>query len=357
MPVRVHIRNFQSIRSADLEVKGLTVVTGTNNSGKTACQRAVSGVFQNTGGTAFIRHGTEKCSVEIVFDDRKVVWEKGTKTRPTYIVDGGLPLFPGQAVPDEVQALGVRPIVAGGQEIWPTIAPQFSGQVFLIDKPGSVLAEAVADVERVGQLNQALRAAESDRRSAAAELKIRQADLVTHEAEVERFNGLDAAVEAVAGLETDAKKLDTLKRAIEGITSLRGRLSKARAEVVALEGIREVRVPDDDVTVILDGLTALRGLQRRLVTAKAQVAKYEGFAQVDLPVEERPKKLLEGLEVLYALRSRMAAAALQVTNCESELLGAQEDAQKAEAEAQEALAELGQCPTCGTLKGEHACSS
>lgn len=356
MPARIHIRNFQSLKQADLEVAGLTVVTGTNNSGKTACQRAVSGVFQNTGGTAFIRHGTDKCSVEIAFQDHTVVWEKGTKTRPTYIVDGGLPLFPGQAVPDEVQALGVRPIVAGGQEIWPTVAPQFTGQVFLIDKPGSVLAEAVADVERVGQLNVALRSAESDRRAAASELKIRQTDLVKHEAEVARFDGLDEAVEVVQGLEASRKKLEALQKAIENITSLRNQLRRVQAEVAALSGIQDVSLPSDNVTVILDGLSALRGLQKRLTAAKAQVARYDQFSGAVLPEDESPKKLLEGLGVLYGLRTRMGAAARQVTDCESELETAQEDLQKAEQEAQEALAELGQCPTCGTQMGGHACS-
>ncbi len=41
--VKVRVKNFQSIREAEVEVKGLTVITGPNNSGKTAFMRAVKG--------------------------------------------------------------------------------------------------------------------------------------------------------------------------------------------------------------------------------------------------------------------------------------------------------------------------
>ena len=39
MPVRVHVQNFQSIREAEVEIAGFTVITGTNNTGKTALQQ------------------------------------------------------------------------------------------------------------------------------------------------------------------------------------------------------------------------------------------------------------------------------------------------------------------------------
>ena len=60
MPVRIHVKNFQSIADANLVVDRFTVITGANNSGKTALIRAVQGVFANSSGDAYVRHGTER---------------------------------------------------------------------------------------------------------------------------------------------------------------------------------------------------------------------------------------------------------------------------------------------------------
>ena len=170
MPVRIRARNFQSIEDAEIVVDRFTVVTGPNNSGKTALQRAVQGVFTNPSGDAFVRHGAERLIVDIDFgNDETVRWEKGPKVKPTYTVKGKV-INPGRQVPTEVLALGIQPIQAGAIAVWPQVAPQFTGQMFLLDLPGSAIAEAVADVERVGQLTQALRLADSDKRSASSEL-------------------------------------------------------------------------------------------------------------------------------------------------------------------------------------------
>ena len=43
--MKVHIQNYQSLKDVEFEVKGLTVITGQNNTGKSACARALCGVF------------------------------------------------------------------------------------------------------------------------------------------------------------------------------------------------------------------------------------------------------------------------------------------------------------------------
>ena len=72
--VTVKVRNFQSIKNSEIEVRGFTAVTGANNSGKTAFCRATRGVFQNTPGTGFIRHGETECEVSVAFDDGEITW-------------------------------------------------------------------------------------------------------------------------------------------------------------------------------------------------------------------------------------------------------------------------------------------
>lgn len=354
MPVKIHVRNFQSIADASLEVKGLTVVTGTNNSGKSALLRATRAVFQNMPGTAFIRHGETKCSVEVDFGaDGKVRWEKGTgkRDRPTYVINDGVPIHPGTAVPDEVASFGVMPIQAGGQEEWPTIAPQFTGQVFLLDRPGSAIAEAVADVERVGQLNRALRASEGDKRQAAAALKVRSADLVQHEAALKTFDGLDEAIEGLDALESSRKKLLTMSQAIDRLTDHRDRLREAQQGVARLAPVRDLVTPSaEELQRFHADLAELQLVRGRLTSAQAEARKYAGVGDVFVDVDPLPaRRLLDAMVVLVSLRDRLQKAVTAVSGCEAELEQAQSDLVAASAAAEGLLVDLGECPTCGAL--------
>jgi len=351
MAVRVRVQNFQSISDAEVEISGFTVITGTNNTGKTALQRAIRGVFQNTPGTAFIREGQTTCEVTLDLGDHKVTWSKGTgkKDRPTYIIDGGDPIYPGQAVPEEVAALGVVPIQAGGQEVWPTIAPQFSGQIFLLDKPGSAVAEAVADVERVGQLNRALRNAESDRRTAAATLKVRVTDLAGFEAQVAQYEGLDDAVAGVRSLEEAQVVVLRMARAVQGVQSLRDRLRAAQEAAAILEPVGAIVVPDADAAKALQlELDGLRKLQQRLQKARGEVTRYVGVGNLLVSVDEGPsKRLLDALKVLKGFQAKLQASKDRVDEHQAALTTAEVEQTAALAEFDAALKDIGQCPTCG----------
>ena len=188
MAVQVRVQNFQSIADASVSIDGLTVVTGANNSGKTAFMRAIRGVFTNAPPGPLVRHGCAHLSVALTFDDgTSVLWEKGWekpgrkgKTINRYTVNGKQIATVGRGVPPEVESLGVREISAASDRVWPQIAQQFDGTLFLVNRPGSAVAEALSDVERVGALSSALKASEKDRRSANAELKVRRKDVEGH---------------------------------------------------------------------------------------------------------------------------------------------------------------------------------
>jgi exonuclease SbcC len=351
MAVKVRVRNFQSIADASLVIDGLTVVTGSNNSGKTALVRAIRGAFQNTRGSAFVRHGAKKCTVELEFDDgRTLKWEKGPKHPPTYTIDGGEPIRPGQGVPPEVQALGVAPLVINKQQVWPQVANQFTGQVFLLDQPGSTLAEAVADVGRVGALNKALRSSDSDKRSAQATLKVRRTDLTLAEAEALGFEGLDDAAGLVVDIEQGIVRAEKLAKAVEGVAALQTRHTRAAGLVESLAGIEALDdLPDmqaaEDLLVELEALEALRETHK---TAAAEVSLLAGIEGLDINVDFGPaKKLANALDVLAGLQTRLQRARESALLQESALDKAERELVEAEAEAVEVLGTFEECPTCG----------
>ncbi len=394
MPFTVHVENFQSLSDVTVVVDGFTVVTGTNNTGKSALMRAIRGAFQNARGTSYIRHGQTKSVVEITFGDgRKLRWEKGNRPsdKPTYIIDGGNPIHPGQAVPDEVRALGVKPITVGGREVWPQFAPQFTGQIFLLDQPGSILAEAVSDVNHVAQLNEALRFAESDKRSASAELKIRLADQVVLETAVKKYDGLDDLEAEIADLEAAQAKVVKIGNVIQAATLLKDRLDAAQAAVDKLTGVIGIDIPDTkNASDALDALEDLNAIQDRMTTVKAAVDKLAGVDGIEIPDAKALGDALDELEALTRLQGRMTSAQAAVVKLtgipdlddlgsddatdlwdklqsameiHDKLVAAQTGVSSLEGQAMQAddtfvnvnqeievaLGDLGECPTCGTI--------
>ena len=356
---KVRVQDFQSIADASIEVDGFTVITGPNNSGKSALMRAIRGAFQNTKGSGFVRHKKAKSTVTVEFKDGKLEWSKGKakKAKPTYVLNDGSPIHPGLHVPDEVRDLGIKPIQAGGREIWPQFAPQFTGQIFLLDQPGSVLAEAVADVERVTQLNQALKMSESDRRSAGSTLKVRMSDRQALQQELGRFDGLGNLENEVKGIEEGLQKAAVIEKAVQGLSDLRDRLDEATAAVEALQGIEDVEVPSenefDSLEALLDEAADLRALQTRHTEAVNRVEVLAGVENIEVDIDFTPaNRFLDALDVLRGLKSRHESAVERASVLEEKLAGEQERLESAEKAVTEMFAELGECPFCGSALGE-----
>ena len=326
--------------------------------------------------------------MDLDFGDATVTWSKGPKVKPTYVI-GGKTIHPGRSVPDEVLSLNVTPVKAGNTDVWPQIAPQFTGQVFLLDMPGSAVAEAVSDVDRVSRLTEALRLAESDKRSASAELKLRKKDLADAETDYAHYDGLDAAVDVwdtamqshavVAGLEQERTTATRLQVA----------LRNAHNKVVALDGVRHVSVPDPAGTKTLQAevlavreLATTLGACRRAVTTlpahvpvpavtqaqalssevatvktlatrlnKARQATTKYAVVVTVPSVEFPEKVSTAIRNLNALKAGLATARNRIQAEQEALDAAVAEMSSAQADVQAVLSEVDHCPTCNATFG------
>jgi len=358
MPLTVQVQNFQSIKDATIIIEGFTVVSGANNSGKTALQRAIRGVFTNPPATALVRHGASHLSVTITFPDgQTVTWEKG-KNVNRYILNGKDLGTIGKGVPEEVLALGVHPITAGNEKIWPQIAQQFVGQVFLLDRPGSMLAEAVADVEKVGQLSAALKLAEKDRRTAISDLRVRRKDETDLQAEYAGYAGLDGVESAVSAVETLVSDARTARGQLALLRKLRSQITQAEAEVERLAGIEEVPVPDEELAVearqAQTDLSTLTDLRTRLKTAREDVTRWNEATKVATVPEDKTeaaKSVRTALKFFKGLRDDMSDARDKVGRLEKKLSTEQADLDAEQITVNEVLGEFDYCPTCQTPIG------
>jgi len=400
MALTVRVRDFQSIRDATVTIEGFTVVTGPNNSGKSAFIRAIQGVFTNAPSGPLLRHGASKIVVDMDFGDGNIVkWEKGPKAN-RYTVNGKVLDNVGRGCPEEVLALGVHPIKAADRKLWPQMADQFGGVLFLVGSPGSVMAEAIADVDRVGKLSSAMKLAEKDRRAVLSTLKVRRKDEKTAEEDLSRYDGLDAVGVLVQDTEQALRSVATLGSEVLTLGAIQTRQENVSGEIEYLSGVSEAHLPTEKsvgeilqvkMAVIdhdqlhekhasnrhkvqtLQGVTAvqtpkkadfteaqrLRDEMREAVRLQtqhsaangdyeqcnsgAQVA--EGLSLGD-DASKRAAKAKGVLAVLGAFQTQRAGALTDISSLNSSMEDETAELQKVQDEVTEILEELGVCPTC-----------
>lgn len=396
MSYTLRVRNFQSILDSTLEVRGLTVVTGTNNVGKSALMRAVQGAFTNARGSSFVRHGAEHCRVSLTFEDGKTVeWVKGENDN-FYVLDGKVFNKVGQGPPVELERYGIHPLKVSGQTLWPQFAEQLTGVIFLLtQRDASLLAEAISDVTRVGALNDAMREVQGDRRSKAAELKVRTADHKALTEQLGGYAGLDAALLKVKEADRLAERVASTRTALAELGALRDRyahllavaeelapatavtvpaprvaeelvarqkvLAQLRATATAyatrqrfgefLEGARGVAVPgpaalDKGRKYVAVG-AAVRALRARHQELSATAGAFGQYVPRPLPPAPS-REPLRRLQEASAYRSRTRALVSEAAALEAAAVEALASHREASAEALELLGELRHCPTCGT---------
>lgn len=407
MPLKVRVRNFQSVEDETIIIERLTVLTGTNNAGKSAFFRAIRGALTNARGSDFVRMGAKHCIVDIedLETGTKLTWKKGSDGTNDYIINGKHYPKVGHGTPPEARILGVEPILVSNAELWPQIAPQITGVSFLLDQQGSVIAEAVADVERVNQLGRALKDCESEKRAVRGELKTRRKDAETLAERREGFSGLEGVLESLKELEVRHEKCEKLDRARANLVRIRDRHRQAVAAVNALAGIEkvgpclssqeavqearqvglELREAErlrgrhhaawvlveslaglEDVETVMPsqakvdyaqqfrraiGVTvdlAMRFEEARGELGRAQAAEQAlGSLRFDSDAHEKAARIKKALGATRSLRDRRVRAAEEVDTLDQQLATLREELKRVSAQAEEMLGTFEVCPTCG----------
>lgn len=111
---KLGIKNFQSIREADLEIEGLTVLFGVRSDiGKSSVVRALRCLITGRFITGAVTTGADACQIKLDWDDHSIVWRKGERVND-YMIDGKLYHKVGATSPEDVAQLGLRKVIYGG---------------------------------------------------------------------------------------------------------------------------------------------------------------------------------------------------------------------------------------------------
>jgi DNA repair ATPase RecN len=311
---KLGIRDFQSIKSLDLELGQFTVFVGPSNSGKSAILRAMKSVARNVGSPAYVRHGAKQFSATLEGEGSTVTVERG-KSQSTYRVlkDGKEDIYlkSGRTVPVEVQTALNLPLPEGPDLVFSTqIDPPF-----LLTETGSVSAKVLGDLTGVSKLQEAVKEGNRQRLESSRLAKIRQSDFVdTSNKLKEDFGNLQS-------------QIDSMAKVREALASLTG--DAERRDLLA-----RLR------TKYLDSRTVVAQLSAQLEGSATPPALLQEIAQLEAKVRKTTE--------LRAARQVLTDSSLSVRRLQQALADEKAVVEESKLAYQKVLDDAGVCPWCGS---------
>lgn len=286
---RVEIRNFQSIRKANLDFAKLNVILGNSDSGKSAVLRAVKLVAFNTSSSGFVTEGEKKSEVVLHFDNAIVGIERGPSLS-NYTLTGERFTKAGKDVPDRVGK------VLGFQSYDGKSGLHFAGQFeppFLIMEAGTRVAQVLGDLTGISTLYEAVREANRRRLDANNKRKIRVVDMEGLSDKVRTFQDLPARIKEIEQVELQFKEASLLNQKIE---RLRDTIEVGEIAHQALERARASVPTEVDWSLLEDAerkQSQIEELQVLLDVAGVLQQKQEEHFQARLRADEEVQSLEE----------------------------------------------------------------
>jgi len=242
---RLTLVNFMAHARTVLELaEGLNVLCGPNNTGKSAVVEALRCLTANPAPRHVIRHGAAEARVEALLDDgRRVAWvrrkayalyevyEPGSDTPQTFAKLGksGVP-------PEVAEILRLPPVTFEKGE---SVDVHLAGQrqpVFLLDQPGSLLADFLASSTESAHLMAMQDLLREKARRAKTSARELEAGLARTEAGLDSLAGLPGLALRLEDLGARGRALDARRGQEPALEARAGRIQALRAGRESLAG-------------------------------------------------------------------------------------------------------------------------
>jgi len=285
----VRVTNFQSIKSAELELGQLTVLVGPGRAGKSAILRAIRCALLNATGDDFIRQGEKECTVVLEFDDCCVTWQKERGKSATYGIDGKMFFKVGHDVPEEIrERLAIGEIeVDKDTRLTPQLQDQFD-PVFVLSESGSRQAKIFGKVTRLDAVVTAQMECKKvgDRLRREAEAKATQLEELKEQREalpdVEKLQAQLDGLEEALRIATKAQSTAERVQEIHAKLALLAKLVNVDLETIGLDlGIATGKV---------ETLLEVRPIIERYARARAEADAADGLVEKAAPFVEKLRK-------------------------------------------------------------------
>lgn len=214
--ISITIENFQSHSNTKLEFeKGLNVIIGPSDQGKSAVIRAIKWVlFNEPRGLEYIRHGETTAKVTIEFSNGRTVIRERSKSKNRYTVvdeNGGSLVLEGfgNDVPEEViKAHGIPKVVLDTDiSSALNISDQLEGP-FLLSETGAVRAKAIGRLTGIHIIDNSIRDCLADLRRENQSKERISNDIREVESRLEKYYNLEEIGENLNALDSVIKKAE-----------------------------------------------------------------------------------------------------------------------------------------------------
>lgn len=236
---KVKIENFQSHKDTTLEfVKGLNVITGPSDQGKSAIIRAIKwALYNEPRGTDFIRYGAEYAKVTVGLSNGFKIIRERSQSRNRYTVINPekksivLEGF-GNDVPEEVvKAHGIPKIVIDSDiSSSLNIADQLEGP-FLLSETGALRAKAIGRLTGLHVIDRAIRECMADLRRENQELARIQNDLDNVCKKLEKYDKLYIVEEKLDKYAAAVRECEMYVARLKTVSRLKEDLLKTEREI------------------------------------------------------------------------------------------------------------------------------
>jgi energy-coupling factor transporter ATP-binding protein EcfA2 len=384
----IEIEGYQSIEHpVQIEVNGLTVVTGESNIGKSSLQRAFTGALINQRGNHFVNRRCKTSKTSIQNRGHSLSWIKGDKVTE-YIIDGQPSRKAGRSTPtDEIALLGFHELIAQGRPYYPQISKQGAPPFIIAEDSPTVAAELIAASKNGQILSRAIQLAQSDLKEIQARINVRESDLErtqnTLEALRPQAETLDQARQS-ANDSHQAVKLITTRATI--LRNLNQRYQQAQSTTQFLRDLPDT-IPDvhhnhqlpqfrrayhrySQAQQTLEKLQTLQEVPKLQSTRNTHIRQLQSLnvryqtAQRTHQILDQPTPELPDPNVLATQNQRLnRMRAMHHKKCQAEQTHQEttrqqqhtnDQLQALEQNLRQLLISLGHCPTCGnTIEAPH----
>lgn len=228
---QVILENFQSHKHSTFNFdKGLNLIVGSSNQGKTSLVRALSLVLYNQWDKSWVRVGASFCRITLTMDSGIVVTrEKGEKVNK-YILQ--VPSQPpqefvnfGTDVPEPIsKVLRIGKIELDKDD---SLTLNYASQLeslFLFNRSGSQKAKVFGRLSGAHYLDHALRNLNVEKKQTSTEKNLKSKELVDLQVQVEAQSKIKEFENVIQEIEAKNAVLDASSKRVEGLKSLLGRV-------------------------------------------------------------------------------------------------------------------------------------
>lgn len=294
---KVILKNFQSHKYTEVNFnKGLNVILGNSDSGKTSILRGIKWVLYNLpDGDSFITQGEKECAVKVIFNNKVAVTRIKSSSKNQYILskpgeeDMVFSGFGRNVVPLEiVEATGMKQVsIDRRKDAIINISEQLDGP-FLLNETSSVRAGAIGRLTGVNILDDALKNTVTDNNLLQRDYK--------------------KALEEKNKVEEEIKKFDYLKGKkilFEKLVGIQTALGEKNAFLNNLKGLKEtydsVKNEKENLLKELSLYKNLEQLENSYLKIENKIVKYNEFNNLKTQLLNNLREQKAHKEVLNSL--------------------------------------------------------